>query len=422
MALNICKLEIDNGNIGIVGIESLINLCKYNPAEGNRLYRDIELSANLKDDKGAVLYAADSQLTANEIKTLMRLSENFEEGFQLKFHLKPTPSLISHCRNDILRSVNFLISFRAKYKRYSHFFSPAANEMQEIIKELLQDEKLVLHIYKMQYNAEYASTKQAKAYFHHLISVALFSFAIANIKELKEQLNFNKDDHLNLFKVAFLFCIGALSEIDKIIGLPLENRKEGFDEENKTSTALLKNIELESDVLDAIEFINEHSFGVYDIVQMTEKNTWMANIVIIANVYLQEESGLFGVKNKLKDIIDTLNMLAVEKKLNVDVIMSFTHGLSMGDIFDFYQEIENLRELCNTNDSVPYPMSISARPTIFVCKGNVTSCQHFGGGTKAVSLIQGMDELEAGQYSRCNLTSEKLQEFYDKNLSAIQKE
>ncbi len=422
MAQNIGTFRIEDGAIQIEGIKNLSRLCHYDPSDKNRMFKGIELSEELKDDKGAALFVAGTEIDHSSISKLSRLSEDYQTGFEFDFRLKPTRQLISYFRKIIFKKIDILVSHRGKYRVYSNFFNNVLKSMKGIMEELLSDDILVLHIYQMKFAADNASVKGTKPYFSHVVSGALFSYAIANMKELQEQIHFSSEDMKDLLRAAFLYPIGALNKVDAIIGLPLEERHQGFNDENRNSGKMLENLNLNQDVRDAIEFINEYQFGCFDIVEMKEKSTWYANIVIVVNRYLQEETGLFGIKTKLKDIIDQLNVLAVKKKMNIEVAQAFTLGLSMIDVFDFYQELDDLRSSCEYSSALAYPMTGLASPTLILCKNNVTKCEYLEVGTTAVNLLQQTDELEPGKYCRCSLLSNKLQNFYGEQYNDIKSE
>ncbi|MFC1553981.1 hypothetical protein ACFL7D_05050 [candidate division KSB1 bacterium] len=419
MAENICKFSIEDGKIVVKGLRSLKRICNYIPDKTVLMYKGVELAEDLKDNKGAVLYAKESKISVLEIRKLTTLQENYEPNFNFNVTLKPAPLLISHFRKEINIKMEKLIEHRGKFKVYSKLFGPITNDIRKLINDALSDDIFALHVYKMKFAAENASNKNSIPFFNHMLSVALFSYAICRQDGLADMIKFSDSDRVNLVKAAFLFGIGALSNVDTLIGLQVDNREEGFDEENKNSTSLLTNLELEQDTKDAIEFINEYPFKVYDIIPMAEKSTWIANIIIVSHLYSQEETGLFGVKSKVKDIVDQLNVMAVDTKLNTHVVQNFTFGLRLTDIFDFYQEIETLQAMCDKSAATPYPMTGFVSPTIFLCKKNVKECQHLETGTKAVTLMKNIGDLSPGQYSRCALVSPKLQKFYDDHYSSI---
>ncbi|MFC1555585.1 hypothetical protein ACFL67_00730 [candidate division KSB1 bacterium] len=419
MGLNICTFTFKEDIIRINGLNCLMSLCNYNHEDSTKFFKGVKLAEDLKDDKGAALYTKGASITHSEVKTLLRLSEKFDEQFELQIALEPTTELCICFEASITGLFDKMIEHKKKYKVYSVFLQPVLKEFKEFLRELLKDEKLTTLVYLMKYSTENASLKTTKQYFYHIVSLVIFAFALSKVKGLKEQLEFTKEDTKDLLRAAFLSSVGAVSAVDRIIGLPEENREEGFKDENKVSGSMIKDKGFNSNVLDAVEFVNEYVYGVYDIVPLKEKNTWMANIVIVLHNYLLEESGLLGKKNKLHDIIDRYNVLAVQNKMNIEVVQALTLGLGMLDIFDFYQEIDNLEELCKQDCAVPYPLTGVASPTLFVCKKNVRECTYLEAGSKAVNLLQNVEGLDAGQYFRCSLITPKLKEFYDKHYKSI---
>lgn len=51
-----------------------------------------------------------------------------------------------------------------------------------------------------------------------------------------------------------------------------------------------------------------------DIKEETDKTSMMANIITVSDIYLQTESGLFGVREKISHIIDGLNISVLRSK------------------------------------------------------------------------------------------------------------
>jgi len=139
----------------------------------------------------------------------------------------------------------------------------------------------------------------------------------------------------------------------------------------------------------------------------------------VAEKYSILESGLFGVRPKISNIADKLNVQALKNRINTHIVKAVTVGLNLQDIFDFYQEIDNLRNICPCNCAAPYPMTGYKSPTIFICRGNKTSCEGYEKSFKAIHLIQQMDDLEPGKYTRCLLITPRLLEFYMCHYSDI---
>jgi hypothetical protein len=61
-------------------------------------------------------------------------------------------------------------------------------------------------------------------------------------------------------------------------------------------------------------------------------------------------------------------------------------------------------------------------PTLFVCKSNKETCEHYEKSLKAVSLVKAVGCLAEGKYARCMLTSPQLQEFYSEHYDDIKED
>ncbi len=422
MAIKICTYDIDNEKIHLKGINCLVKLLKYNHQKPLQMYKGAVLADDLLDDKGAALYSVGKSIMYGEVGTLLKLSTNYPESFSFDFKLQPTPELLAHFRKEILLRMKKLIEHRSKYRIYSNFFGPIMKQMGSFMQQVLRDDALVIRLFQMKYNSDNASAKTASQFFNHAVSTAIFSYGLVNFQELSQQIDFTEEDKVDLVKAAFLYSYGAVCSADKIVGLQDQHKKDGFRDENRSTAEQLESVGLGMNTFDAILFVNEYAFGSYDIVEMTEKPTWMANIIIAVNLYLQEETGILGVKNKIKDIVDSINVKAVNKQANIEVAQSLALALKFDELFDFYQEIDMLVATCDKSSAVPYPMTGLGSPTIFVCKHTRKDCKYFEVGSTAVNLITRKGDLDPGKYNRCSLTTPRLQAFYDKHYSDIKEE
>ena len=268
----------------------------------------------------------------------------------------------------------------------------------------------------MKFSADTSEKNNATFFFSHTVSVALFSYAIARTSELQEKLSFSNDDFSELLKAAFFHNIGALCSIDEILVNAQSEQPKSYHEANRNSGHMLQDVKLGFDVMNAIRYINEYSFERFDFINREDsKSCWFANIIVAADIYSRLEAGLFGIYKKPSEIVDELNLLARDNKLNKDIVKAFSLGLNLKNIFDFYQEMDALENMCTFKGgrhAWPYPLTGFKSPTIFICHGNHSDCEYYEKSLKAVTLVKPMGKLTEGKYARCLLTSPKLQEFY----------
>ncbi|MFC1554822.1 hypothetical protein ACFL7D_09325, partial [candidate division KSB1 bacterium] len=288
------------------------------------------------------------------------------------------------------------------------------------------DENIILSIFKMKFITDMSSSKNAALFFNHTIGVVIFSFAIANTKDLQEKTKFTEGDIADLLKAAFFHNMGGICELNSFISSGENERLKKYTESNRSSGFMLNSIPLSFDVLDAVRYSGEYYFDRFDFVDRYDnKGCWYANIIVTADMYVRMETGLFGVHKKPSLIIDNLNLQASESKLNKEVVKAFTLGMNLTDIFDFYSEIDKLKKLCDFEDGKhtwPYPMTGFQSPTIFVCMSDKENCDHYEKTVKAVSLVKRIGKLSEGMYARCLLTSPKLQEFYKEHYDEIKED
>ncbi|MFC1724034.1 hypothetical protein ACFL4T_00300 [candidate division KSB1 bacterium] len=412
----------DSDDIEIAGINNLTRLCKYHPKKKDDFLDGLELAEDLASNDGVTLYTTGTNITPDRIARLTNLQEN-NPNMVMQFKLKRSQQLISNFKGDISKKLIKILAFRKNYKVYASLMGSIEKDIELLVNDLLADENIVLSIYKMKFIVDSSENKNAAMYFNHTISVVLFAYAIARTGEMREMLKFEDEDFKELLKAAFFHNIGAIVDIESILGLDEGQREIKYHESNRNSGYLLNNVRLGVDAMDAIRYVGEYFFNQTDFINREDdKGSWMANLILIADKYARLESGLFGVKLKPSHIVDRLNVEAANKKLNVNVVRALTLVLKFKDIFDFYMEMENLKNLCDFQGGKhawPYPLTGFKSPTIFICKSHISDCENFEKSVKAVNLVKTQGDLKEGEYSRCLLTTPKLLEFYSQHYEEI---
>ncbi len=411
--------------IDIQGIESLKKLCKYHPVKANIFFDGLELAEDLCGAKGVTLYTAGTPISRDRVTRLINLSESNKEWI-LKFKIKRSARLLLNFKADVENKLKKLIEHRSNFKVYNNLLGAINEEIETIVDELFEDEEILLSVFKMKFTADSSTNKNAAMFFNHTISVALFSFAIAKTPEFNEVAQFTKDDQINLIKASFFHNMGAVTNVDSILAVEESQRAAKYYEFNRQSGMMLTELKLDFDIMDAIRYVSEYYDDRMDFVKREDnKGCWIANIILVADKYAKDESGLFGVHSKPSRIVDQLNVQAMNEKLNSTVVKALTLGLNLKDVFDFYQEIDRLTNLCDYNGgkhAIAYPMTGFKSPTLFVCKSDKENCEHYEKSLKAVTLVKSVNNLDAGKYARCMLTSPKLQEFYSEHYDDIKQD
>ena len=165
--------------------------------------------------------------------------------------------------------------------------------------------------------------------------------------------------------------------------------------------------------MDAISYMCEYYMDEKDFIEKTEWPATMANIVLVAEMFLQKESGLFYEPQVTKMVVDQLNVLMMGKELNEMAVKALTLGLNLIDIFDFYNAVDHISGKCPYDYSgVPYPLTGLKSPSLFICKKGITKCKHIDLTLYAVNLQKPMGILNPGKYRRCWLLSNMLRAFY----------
>ena len=121
--------------------------------------------------------------------------------------------------------------------------------------------------------------------------------------------------------------------------------------------------------------------------------------------------------------MDQINVKMKNNEFNKLAVQVLTLSLNLQDIFNFYEELDILKEQCIERIfAVPFPLVGFMSPTFFVCKDIGSECKYLEGSLKAVTIIKQQGELKPDRYHRCGLLTPKLLDYYNSYYKEIKKE
>jgi len=421
--MDIFSLETDT--IDIAGLDTLINFSRYQPHLQDNFLTGLLLDKDLISHEGVTLYTQGTTLTPDRIARLIQIHE-MHPAFDFEFKIKRGPELIAKFKQDIITKLAKLLAFRSKYKVYSNFFGNKKEEILSYFDNFLASDARILTVYKMKFITNASPMKNSALFFNHSLSLAMFAYALAPTKDINEVTPFSQEEIDELVSAALFHGFGAIHQSDAILKEKPDDRKEVYNDVIRSSPELVKELNPTSRTLEAMKFAGDYNFDAVDFIKEDkDKTCMMANIITVADIFLQTESGLFGVREKISHIIDALNLRALRSKVNPTVVKALTLALQFNDIFDFYQEMENLKNLCRFDGGkhgLPYPMNGFKSPTLFVCKDQKNDCEHFEKSLKAVNVVTNLEDLPIGKYARCTIATHKLLEFYRGHYGEIKED
>jgi len=412
--------SLDKDTFDINDIETILQFARYKPDEPDIFLEGLELAEDLTTSSGT-LYTKGTEISPDRIARLLRLLES-NPNIELSFKIRRSAKLIQKFSSEIKGGLTKIFNRQQEIKVFHDLLSQVGKNIEGFIDEILSEENITLSIYNMKFICDSSDNKKSTLFFNHSLNVALFSLAIAKSKKYASVVGNDKAKLVEISKVAFFQNFGALTSIDKILKAPEEDWFQLYWEANRNGYLSLGNLQLNSDIMKSIHFICEYYTGKKDFITSNEWPAIMANIILVADSFLQKESGLFGMPQQAREIVDHMNVLAEGNALNKMAVQVLTFGLNLKDIFDFYHVLNSLARQCPFDFSgVPYPLTGFKSPTIYICKNNVAKCEHIEKSLFSVNLVIPMGVLKPGKYHRCWLLTPKLNEFYKKYHWEIKK-
>jgi len=410
----------EKDTIDLSGIDSIIKFTRFHPSKPDMFLDGLELAEDLRTDTGTILYTQGTQISRERISRLLQLRES-NPNLAMVFKIKRSAKLIQKFRDEITSRLKKLFEHRQGTKVFRELLTSIGRNIETFVEEILSDDNIVLAIYKVKFICESAKAKRSFLFMDHAINVAIFSAAVASSEPYSSEVGGDKAKLIDVIKTSLFHNYGSLLQIDSILDAPANERFDKYWEANRNGCFSLDSLQLSFEIMDSIRYLCEYYAGRKDFLERDEWPAVMANIILVVDVFLQSESGLFKEPQPVSQIVDNLNVKAMEREYNSTAVRALTLGLNLQDIFDFYHEMDSLIKQCVNDEetAVPYPLTGFKSPTIFICRKNVHSCPHFETSIKAVNLVKKMGDLVPGEYHRCQLLTPKLLTFYKKHYGEI---
>ena len=139
--------SIDSDIIELRGVDAIIKFTRYNPQKPKLFLGGLELSEDLLNESGTVLYTRGTNISPDRVARLLRLRESDAEMNPL-FKIKRSAELIQGFRKRIKSRVKKIVGQRMETKGFQSLVSDISNKIEEFMDEILTDENFTLTIYK----------------------------------------------------------------------------------------------------------------------------------------------------------------------------------------------------------------------------------------------------------------------------------
>ncbi|MFC1650051.1 hypothetical protein ACFL2X_00625 [Candidatus Latescibacterota bacterium] len=413
-------ISSEEKTVELSGIDSLLEFSNYNEKKPELFLEGMELSEDLENIFGSTLYTKGTKITTKHISKLLELCD-LNPNLDFKFKIKLSIILIQFFRHEIKDNFLNLFDHQRKTKVYSNFLSKIEVDIERFIDDVLKDENTTIALYGMRFNSKSTEKTKTELFFEHPINVALIALAIAKSDEYKKVIGDDKSKLIDLCKVSMFHNYGALQNIENILKVDERKRFEAYWAANLKGYADIDENLFEDDIFSAFYLISKYYFGKNDVLK---KNDWpciLANIIIVADSFIREESGLFDNPRPSREVINSLNVQAVENEISKLPVYVLTNGLNFKEIFLFFIEVTKLIKECPYDSATPYPLDKNKTPTVFVCRKEVKKCPYIDPNRKSVKLVKPLGELKAGDYRLCRLLTPKLKAFYKDHYLEIKR-
>jgi len=411
-------ITIEDETISINGLDAMVEFVRYDTFDTDSFLDGLQLADDLTNRFGTVLYSSGTVITPQRISRLIEL-RNANPGLELTFKLARSMVLIKRFRTEIKEQIVGIFDRHKRDSLTKDFIEGITVDIEHFVDELLSDDNITCLLYQMRFISRVSKGNKSKLFQEHPVNVALISLAIITSETYGTIYRRSKKNLVQLCRLALFHNYGAVSRIDEILAAPDEKRFELYWTANREAVTEKGVLPLGAEGASILETVCDYYAGDRRCIDSDDWICAAANIIVVADMFLSLENGLFREPLSVRKVADLLNVRVNEHVLNERAVMALTLGLNLMDLFDFYRELKKLVGQCPYDSAVPYPFVGFLSPTIFVCSKDVRNCPHIEGSIKAVNLLRDLGELKKGQYRRCWLLTPKLINFYRHNYRTI---
>ncbi len=399
-------------------LDTLVRLTRYSPIHPAQFIDGLILAGELRNQAGTVLYPGGTEISRDRLARLLQLKESSPNS-EFHFRIARNKRMLDSFRDDLVERLHQLLKRRREIRLFNDLLSEVEERLGKTFSRLFEDADLLLELYRVRFLCEQSRYKKACFYNDHAMNVALIALGISRSHKYRSIIGEDVGRLIELLKAALFHNFGAITEIDRVLEAAEDERMAVYWDANRKGFRSLAGFKLGEVAGDAIQRVILYHLGRREFIGEDEWPGAMANILVVADLFLQKEAGLFGDPLDVRRVVDQLNVRVMERQLNDRAVQALTLGLNLMDIFDFYSELDQLVRKCPYESAVPYPLTGFHSPTIFVCRKTVTECRYLEMSINSVKLVRKLGELPPGDYSRCKLLCPKLMAFYDQYYKEI---
>ncbi|MCD6308514.1 MAG: hypothetical protein J7M24_05910 [Candidatus Latescibacteria bacterium] len=411
-------ITIEDETISINGLDAMVQFVRYDTFDTDSFLDGLQLADDLTNRFGTVLYSSGTVITPKRISRLIKL-RNANPNLELTFKLARSAVLVRKFRTEIKDQIVGIFDRHSRESLTKDFIESITIDIGRFVDELLSDDNITCLLYQMRFISRVSKGKKSNLFQEHPVNVALISLAIASSETYGTIYRRSKKKLVQLCLLALFHSYGAVSKIDEILDASDEKRFELYWSANHEAVMKKGLLPLSAEGASVLETVCDYYSGDRRCIAGDDWVSTAANIIIVADMFLSLENGLFREPLSVRKVADLLNVRVSEHVLNEQAVKALTLGLNLMDIFDFYREIKRLAGQCPFDSAVPYPLVGFLSPTIFVCSKDIRKCPHIEGSIRAVNLLRDLGELKKGRYRRCWLLTPKLINFYRHNYRSI---
>lgn len=413
-------MNITVDSIELADLDELVAFLKYNPkaqrsiTSGFRLFSDIEQQSG-----GGKLFAKGIELDDEKVAKLLQIRTKFETDFPIS--IERTEDIEKMFAKRLYSVFKSMIHTRAARTEFRKIMDKVEKASENYIQDVLTNNNLVVMLYESYFIEKELLKKGKPVYFYHMVNTVIFSLAIVLESVRITNLKLTSEDIKNIITAAIMSNFSALRSLQGFIELEEDARKNKYHEINKGNFEIAKQLKYDMVIAETLEKICYYHLGEKSFIEKTDNQpSTYASIIVVAQLYDQKISGFFQRQISPKDAADRLYVMANHKEISKIYIDALAQGLKFSDLFDFYNEVERLIDMCLFKKSAKaYPMTGFLSSTLFVCGNNVQKCKHYSGAAKAINIIKKTSGLPEGSYGRCELLSPKLISFYEDHYDQI---
>ncbi|MFC1565246.1 hypothetical protein ACFL6G_09940, partial [candidate division KSB1 bacterium] len=229
---------ISADSISFDTVDDFAVFVRYNPKNSKSVPEGYILAEDIVNDKGGILYAANSDMDAMKIGRLKKIQENNPE-MKPKVIILLNDKLVDIEREKIKSAAKRLVESKRSRMEYSKIMTLVQNMLDARWGNILENREIVLNISRLKFLEDKTKKSTISPFYNHILNTLIFSIGVMiNMYYVNKEKSTAKE-YAELGMAALLADNGGWENVGQHMEKNVEERQKQYKEDNANNYEVL---------------------------------------------------------------------------------------------------------------------------------------------------------------------------------------